>query len=348
MPPGGARGWSTPFSLLLIGGAVLLGAVVVLGVVVGPVSITPGEVLRVVVQRLLPVPGLVEDPVVDTIVWDARLPRTLLAAVVGSALAVIGASLQTLVRNPLADPYVLGVSSGASLGAVTVLVLAPPVLASFSLSAAAFLGGLAAYGLVMMLAWSPSGVSPERLVLVGVTLSSVLSAATAYLIFQTRSNQAAQSVLSWLLGSLGGADWGDLRLPAAALAFGLVVLVAHAHHLDALAAGDDVAASLGVTPRPVRARLVVVTCLMTGTAVSVSGGIGFVGLVVPHLVRAVVGTRHGRVVPASALVGAVLLVAVDTLCRTIVAPQELPVGILTALVGAPVFFVVLRCRARTS
>lgn len=331
-------------ALLFIGAVVLLAGGAA-GVLRGAVALDASDVLSVVVQRTLPVGVIVEDAVTHQIVWDLRLPRVLLAAVVGAALAVSGATLQTAVRNPLADPFLLGVSGGASFGAVAVLVLAPPALRGVGVPVAALLGAVAAFGLVAALARTRSGTSPERLVLAGVVVGSVLSALTAYLIFQTRSNQAAQGALHWLLGSLGGASWDDLGVPTAALLAGSVVLLAQAPTMDALAAGDDVAASVGVAVDATRWSVITTACLLTGTAVAVSGIIGFLGLVVPHLVRPVVGVGHARVLPGCAVVGAALLVVVDLASRIVVAPEELPLGVVTALVGAPVFLVLQRRQA---
>ena len=247
--------------------------------------------------------------------------------------------MQTSVRNPLADPYVLGVSGGASLGAVAVIVLAPPALAGLTVAGAAFLGAVVAFAVVATLARGQVGASPERIVLAGVVVGAVFSALTSFLIFETRSNQAAQGVLFWLLGSVGAARWSMLGVPATALATGMAILLARARTLDALAAGDDVAASLGVGVERSRWGFVAVACMLTGVAVAVSGAVGFVGLVVPHLVRPVVGVNHRRVLPACAAVGAALLVVVDLAARSLVAPEELPLGIVTAMVGAPVFLV---------
>lgn len=314
------------------------------GVLVGAVDLPAREVLGVVVQRTLPVGVLVEDRVVHQIVWDGRVPRVLLAALIGAALSVVGAVLQTAIRNPLADPYVLGVSGGATVGAVSVVVLAPPVLVGLGTSGAAFAGAVLSFVTVVAVARGPSGTPPERLVLAGVVVGAVLSAVTSWLVLLTRSSQAAQGVLFWLLGSLGGARWGDLGLPALALVVGVAVLAARTRSLDALAAGDDVAASLGVPVERTRWIAVTVACLLTGTAVSVSGAVGFVGLVVPHLVRLVVGPGHARLLPACMVAGAALVVVVDLVARTAVAPRELPLGVVTAIVGAPVFLLVQRRR----
>jgi len=327
------------FVSLMVLALVVLAVGTIAGVLIGTVALRPRDVVGVVVQRTLPFGVLVEDRVVHQIVWDLRLPRVLLGALVGAVLAVVGATLQTVVRNPLADPYVLGVSGGASLGAVSVIVLGAPALGGLSVSGAAFLGGALAFAAMASLAGGRTGTPPERLVLAGVVVGALLSALTSYLIFQTRSNQAAQGVLFWLLGSLGAARWDTLGLPAVSLAVGVALLMVRAPAIDALAVGDDVAASLGIPVGRSRWELVGVSCLLTGVAVSVSGIIGFVGLVVPHLVRPVVGVTHRRVLPACAAVGAALLVVVDLAARTVVAPEELPLGIVTALVGAPVFLV---------
>jgi iron complex transport system permease protein len=316
----------------------------VLSVSLGAVEIPSRLVLGVVGSHLLPWSSTAPvDAVDDQIVWSIRLPRALLGAVVGASLAVAGTTLQALVRNPLADPYVLGVSSGAALGAVVVLVLGPSV-AGLGLPAAAFAGALGALALVYAFASTAGGLSPVRLVLAGVALSYVFSGLTSFVIFSSRNPQATRAVLFWLLGSLGAAAWGQLGLPTAALAAGMAFLLWRRRALNALVLGDETAATLGVDVVRLRRELLVVASLVTGVVVAISGGIGFVGLMVPHLVRLVVGPDHRRVLPLAMAVGALYLVLVDLASRLVVSPAELPLGIITSVLGAPLFLWLLRRR----
>lgn len=274
--------------------------------------------------------------------WQFRLPRTLLAVVVGAALSVAGAALQAMVRNPLADPYIFGVSSGASVGAVAVLTLTGAV-GGWSLSLAAFAGALLSMTVVYLLARQGGRVTPLRLILAGVALGYVLSAVTSYLVLRKSGpGGGVSAVLYWLAGSLGGAKWAYLGVPAGVLVLSTLYLLAQARGLNALLAGDEAAVSLGISLEHFRFRLFLVTSLLVGVAVAVSGAIGFVGLMIPHLVRLLTGSDHRRVLPLTALLGGVFMVLVDLAGRTVIAPAELPVGIVTAVLGGPFFLWMLR------
>ncbi len=316
---------------------------VVLSVAVGSVSIAPSRVVEVMTGRLLPWLAAPVDGLDDQIVWEFRLPRALLGFVVGAALAVAGAVLQAVVRNPLADPFVFGVSSGASVAAVAALTLTSGVFAAVSTPVAAFAGALITTVLVFVLAQHGGRVTPNRLVLAGVAMSYLLSSITSYLVLRSSgANQGVSQVLSWLAGSLAAATWGDLGIPTLVLLLVTATLVLLAPLLNAFLTGDETAASLGVDVGRVRLGLFVLTSLLVGVVVAVSGAIGFVGLVVPHAVRMVIGSDHRWVLPASALAGGLLLVVVDIGARLILAPTEVPVGLLTAVVGAPFFLWLLR------
>ena len=328
--------------------AVACAVAVVGSVAVGSVAIAPGTVISVIAAHVLPWhPGTPATGTQSTIVWEFRLPRALLGLVVGASLAVAGAVLQAVVRNPLADPFVFGVSSGASVAAVAALTLASGALSTVSVPAAAFAGALATTLLVFLLAQRHGRVTPGRLVLAGVAMSYLLSSVTSYLVLRASTPDGGVSeVLSWLSGSLAAASWGDLGLPGLVLVAATTGLVLLAPLLNAFLAGDETAASLGVDVGRVRLILFAVTSLLVGVVVAVSGAIGFVGLVVPHAVRMVVGSDHRWVLPASALAGGLLLVAVDIAARLVIAPSELPVGLLTAAVGAPFFLWLLRRSGR--
>ncbi len=333
--------------------AVLIGGValsVTLAVMIGSVPIPATDVWRIALVRVAPGLGLVTPDwtgITESIVWEVRFPRVLLGAFVGAGLSVVGTALQAMVRNPLADPYVFGITSGASVGAVAVILLGVSLFGLYSLSIAAFLGSLVAFGLVFVLAQRNGVMSPVRLILAGVAISYVLSSITSFMVFyaaNTGNGGEVRSVLFWLLGGLGGARWAYLTIPAIVVLIGTVYLILQARSLNALVVGEESAAALGVDPQGFRRQLFVVTALLTGVLVAVSGGIGFVGLMLPHIVRLMVGADHRRVLPVAALLGAIFLVWTDVLARTIVAPSELPIGIITAVVGAPFFIWLLRRR----
>ncbi|MFD1719745.1 putative F420-0 ABC transporter permease subunit [Georgenia deserti] len=278
----------------------------------------------------------------DAIIWSGRAPRVLAAAAVGAGLALCGAVMQALTRNPLADPYLLGVSSGASVGAVAVLVLG----LGTALPVAAFLGGLGALVLTLALATGRSGsLSPVRTVLAGVAVAQGASAVVSFVLFWSSTGDNYREILTWLMGSFGGSTWTEAFVALGASAVVGAGLLASARTLDAFTFGDVSAASLGVSVTRARWLLLAAAALLTGLLVSVSGAIGFVGLVIPHAVRLVVGERHFRLLPVAALAGATFMLLADTGARSLFEPRELPVGIVTAAVGAPVFAVLLRRRA---
>ncbi|WP_338538919.1 iron ABC transporter permease [Janibacter terrae] len=341
--PGGRRVPVVPL-LATLTGLTLVSAVVSLALGSEPLRV--GGVVDVLRARLTGVHG--PDPTYDTIVWELRAPRIVLGMVVGAGLAVAGACMQTLVRNPLADPYLLGVSSGAGVGATLVIVLG--VLSGFgvwALSLGALAGALVATALVLGVSLWQGGITPLRLVLTGVVMSAAFSSVSSFLVFFSADPRATQSVLFWLLGSLSGSVWDQVLPSVLVVAIGLVVLLALHAWLDALAAGGDVAAALGVPVRALRTGLFVLTSVLVGVLVAVSGGIGFVGLVVPHLARLLVGALHRNVLPVAAVGGALLMLWVDVAARVVVRPQEIPLSVVTGLVGAPIFLLLLGRRHYT-
>ncbi len=327
------------FGVLLAALAAGLLLTTVLATGIGPIPIPMVRVWRIVASRLSPgMAGHDWTTAQEQIVWQVRLPRVLLAVVVGAGLSVVGTTLQALVRNPLADPYVLGITSGASVGAVTVILLGWSAFGIYSLSASAFLGALGAFALVFLMAQKGGRIAPMRLILSGVALSYVLTAVTSFLIFWADTDGIkARSVLFWLLGGLGGARWAHLGLPAASVAAGTVLVGLQARRLNALVMGDETATSLGVGVDRFRRQLFVACSLLTAVMVAVAGGIGFVGLMMPHVSRLLVGPDHRRALPVAVLGGAIFMVWADVAARTLVAPEELPVGIITALAGGPFF-----------
>jgi iron complex transport system permease protein len=330
-----------PSPALLLGAVVLLVVSVVLAITVGPAQIGPVDVWRSVAAHLglgtTPLPALR-----DAIVFDMRLPRVLTAAAVGAGLALSGAVMQSLTRNPLADPYLLGLSSGASLGAVAVLVLGVGVV----LPAAAFLGATLALVATLALAGSLGAATPTRTVLAGLAVAQLCAAATSFVIFWSATGDSYREILSWLMGSLGGSTWTSVVIAGAALLVIGTALASAGGTLDAFAFGDTSAAALGVDVRRTRLLMLTGVALLTGAMVAVSGSIGFIGLILPHATRLLVGARHRVLLPLSALVGATFLIWADTAARTVFEPRELPVGVLTAFIGAPVFaWILVRRRA---
>jgi len=325
-----------PLAALLL--VLLIGTIVsgVVSLAFGSEPLKLSGVVEALTARLRGSSGA--DPVYDTIVWELRAPRVLMAMIVGAGLAIAGACIQTLVRNPLADPYLLGISAGAGVGATLVIVIgAFTALGAWALSAGALGGALAATGLVFGVSILQGGITPLRLILTGVVMSAAFSSVSSFLVFISDDPQATQSVLFWLLGSLSAATWAQIPPAGLAVILGVVALLALHSWLDALAAGTDVASGLGVPVKTLRISLFILTSLLVGVAVAVAGGIGFVGLVVPHVARLLVGARHRAVLPVAAVGGALFMVWVDALARTAVSPQEIPLSVVTGIVGAPIF-----------
>jgi len=322
---------------------VLLALSLTLAIVLGPVRIAPQQVWAITAHEIGQRLGLEWsaggwDLSQQQIVWRVRLPRVLLAALAGAGLSLVGVAMQAMVRNPLADPYLLGVSSGASVGAVSVLTFGALAFAGgYALPLGAFCGALAACVVVYGLAHSGGRIVAARLILSGVAIAYCMGGVTSLIVLTAGQRDLADAVLTWTMGSLAGTKWHELGLPAVLVLAGMATLLTQARTLNALLTGEDAAATLGVDTTRTRRALFVLVSLVTGTLVALAGPIGFVGLVVPHLTRMLVGTEHRRVLPASALVGAIFLVWADTLARTAFAPTELPVGVVTSLVGGPFF-----------
>ncbi|WP_405548075.1 FecCD family ABC transporter permease [Streptomyces phaeochromogenes] len=336
-----------PYFLVLVGLGALVAVAATFAIAAGAVTVPAGQVWGILLHQVHP--GLVEPtwpPVRETIVIDVRLPRVLLCAVVGAGLSVAGMALQALVRNPLADPMLLGVSSGASVGAVLVLVFNVTLFGVFSLPLAAFCGALAALVAVYFLARSGGRMTTVRLVLAGVATAEVLSAVASFLVVTSNDPHKTQSALRWMLGGLAGTTWTMVWIPAGAVLLGTAVLLGVSRPLNLLLAGEEAAAALGLDVHRFRTALFTLIALMIGTIVAVSGQIGFVGLILPHVVRLLVGADHRRALPAAALLGAAFLIAADLAARTLMSPEEIPVGILTALVGGPFFLWLMRRKAR--
>ncbi|MBI2372743.1 MAG: iron ABC transporter permease [Deltaproteobacteria bacterium] len=314
--------------------SLLLAVSIPIALSLGSVSIGLDEVTRALIAG--------SDSPSSTIIRELRLPRILLAILVGGALATAGTTLQSVMKSPLADPYILGISSGAGVGAALATAMSLGRLTGASL---AFVTGLGSAFAVLALSRVGGRIAPLRLLLAGIAWSSLASSVTAFVLFLAPRAEEVRAVFFYLLGGLAAASWTDVGLAAVASLAGLLVAWSTWRWQNLLAFGDEPAQSLGVDPARARITLVVAASLVTGVIVSVVGAIGFVGLVVPHVVRAFVGPDHRRTIPLGFLAGGLLIVWMDTLARTLLAPRELPVGVLTGLLGAP-FFLSLLARGR--
>lgn len=324
--------------------AVLLVLVAIVALGTGPAMLSPGAVTRILLAGPVPSVGTLADTV---IVWQIRLPRVLLGALVGASLGVVGALMQGLFRNPLADPGLIGVSSGAALAAVATIVLSGGVLAPFALAfgiyalpAAAFGGGLAATLLIYRVGTSGGRSSVALILLAGIALGAFAGAGTGFLVFLSDDTQL-RDLTFWSLGGLAGASWTKLLAGLPMMGAALIAAPFLARGLNGILLGEAEAYHLGVRVQLLKRTAILVVALATGAAVAVSGTIGFVGIVVPHLLRLWLGPDHRHLLPNAALGGAILLVTADMAARLLVAPAELPIGILTAAIGAPVFLWIL-------
>lgn len=330
------------FSLSLIAGAVVLTALLLFSALYGTTQIGAWDAFGAIARGLGITGGEMTN--MDRIVFDLRLPRAVFAALIGAGLGVVGVVLQTTTRNDLADPFLFGLSSGAAAGAVMVITVTGDVLGFWTLPLAAFCGGLLASCIVLGLVQGMRTSAPEKLILAGLAVSFLFSALTNYLIFAGDS-RAAHSIIFWMLGGLGLARWETFPLVLCGFLLILAYALFKSRPLDALLGGDSTAKSLGVPVKGLRFRLFFVAALATAIFVSVAGVIGFIGLMVPHIARGIVGPLHRFLIPAAAMVGAMLLTVSDIVSRVLLAPQELPVGIVTTSLGS-LFVVMLLLRTR--
>lgn len=341
----------TSLAVLILSLMIVLLVSITLAITLGSVEIHPWIVWGIALNH---VPFIGEWVTEDwtraqhSIIWDIRFPRVLLAAVVGAGLSVVGVAIQSLVRNSLADPYILGVSSGASVGATLVILFgAFSMYGQYALSTGAFLGSLLSIVLIFSLSRIGGKNSTVRLLMAGIAISAILSGVTSLIIFSAPNEHGIRSVLFWLSGSLAGAKWEYLTIPSLVVLVCLAVLLAQYRSLNSMLMGEESASTLGVNTVQFRKLLLVITALLTGVIVAISGSIGFVGLMMPHIVRVIVGSDHRRVLPVSALMGAIFLIWADALARLSFAPEELHIGIITALCGGP-FFIWLMLRSSYS
>lgn len=333
----------SPLRLILLLVATII-ALALTGIAVGVSQIGPIKALAILAHQVNP------DWITQewrnsqaVIITELRAPRTVLAMLTGAGLAVSGAALQAATRNPLTDPFLLGVSSGASLGAVLVISHVGLIIGAYTMPLFSFLGGLLSFLLLLLLLRQPANQRPDRLVLAGVAISFLLMAGTNGLIF-LGDQRAAQSVVFWMLGGLGRARWDLLPIPTVVILGGITLLIWQARHLNALMMGQESAAALGISVNKVRTGILLLATLITSLIVSLTGTIGFVGLVVPHIVRSFVGGDNRLLLPLSALAGAAFVMAVDIIARVLLAPQELPIGVITGAVGGSYFCYLLAKR----
>jgi iron complex transport system permease protein len=330
----------------------LLGVTILVGTAFGAAELSPGTVFGVILDRMIELFGghSKADPSASMIVLEVRLPRVILAALVGMALSQAGVGLQGLLMNPLADPYVIGVSSGAAVGAALALTFGFGGIAfGFGVPLMAFLAALVAMAIVYMLARSGGRIPVQTFLLAGIVVGSFMWALVTFLMFATQGpDEGLQRVVTWVMGSFAEADWVKIGLILPFVLGGGLGLFTMARELNVFVFGEDTARHLGIEPEGLKRWIIAFAALMTAAAVSVSGIIGFVGLVVPHMARRIVGPDHRILLPAAALLGGALMIIADTIARTIVAPAELPVGVITAILGAPFFCYLLRRNTKPS
>lgn len=318
----------------------LLVVSIVTAVMFGSASLTPEKVYGVIGYELFHIDSLSQyaSGSVHDIVWEIRLPRVLLAMCVGAALSVCGVVMQAVVQNPLADPYTLGLSSGASLGATIAVSLGlGTVLGAGAINIMACLGALLISFLVLVLSGIGGPANTTKLVLAGVALSAICSAFSDFMLYQSQTYEAAAQVTFWSMGSLAAANWQKVALATISVGLGVFFFLTQFRRLNLMLLGEEAAITLGTNLARTRNVYLILVSVLVGIAVYCAGTIGFVGLIIPHIVRMVVGTDHLKLLPISALIGAIFLIWADVLCRTIIPNTELPIGILVSMIGAPLF-----------
>jgi iron complex transport system permease protein len=332
----------------LIAGSFLLLSIL-LGISIGTVSVPIFTIIQIIISKLFGFISLDQiDPMFSSIVLNIRLPRVILAGLVGASLAIAGAAFQGLLRNPLADPYTLGVSSGASVGAVLTLFfnLSIPIIGSFTLPLLSILFSWVTIFLVLAFARKiERSMRVETIILTGIIFSSFLGAIISLMIALT--GDELRQIIGWLLGSVSMRGWEYIKIISPFFVLGSVILIFNAKELNAMSFGEERAHHLGVNVQKRKLMILTAGSILTGAAVAVSGTIGFVGLVIPHLSRLLWGPDHRHLLPLSIITGSGFLIVADLISRTIISPTELPIGVITALFGAPVFALILLQRKRT-
>ena len=313
---------------------------IILGISFGAVDIPPYDVYRVFLYKVFGIKiGNLDEILNSTlfdIIWGVRMPRVLLGAFAGMALAMVGVIMQATIQNPLGDPYILGLSSGASLGATfSILIGFSGVLSSFGAPLGAFLGALIASLFVYFLAKIGGRITPFKMILAGMVISSICSSLTSLIIFLSKDNEGIRTVNFWMMGSLAGAEWSNIVLPIAISVIPLIYFFTQYRNLNLMVLGDETSITLGLNIEKHRKIYMILSSLITGVIVSVCGTIGFVGIMIPHIVRLIFGTDHKTLLPFSALVGAIFLIWADVIARCAITNMELPIGIITSVIGAP-------------
>lgn len=334
------------FWLICLGMFLVLLGVMVAGINLGAVDLRPDWIFKIISNNLA---GRELFPVewgksAQSIVWGMRFPKVIICACVGAGLSLTGILMQAMTRNSLADPYILGISSGASTGATAIILIsgAIPALAGITVGLGAFLGAMVSSVAVLILGGTSGRFTSTKLILSGTAVSAIFHALTNLLIFMSPDKRKVSSALFWMEGSFASAGWEDVLPAISTLAVIFAIAMVISSSLDTLLLGEDIAITVGVNVRLIKLTIIVSSALVTGIMVSMSGCIGFVGLVIPHVARTLVGTSHRRLIPFAMLLGAVFMVLADMFSRIVVAPSELPIGVVTALLGAPFFLAMLR------
>ncbi|MSS18998.1 iron ABC transporter permease [Eubacteriaceae bacterium RF-744-FAT-4] len=334
------------FVLFCIGLFVLLILVIILAVFSGSVSIPPDVVCKVLLNHLMghEIFKPTWNASLETIIWTMRFPRVLMALMVGAGLSLCGILMQAMTRNSLADPYVLGISSGASAGAVAVIMYGWfGFMGQFHIAFGAAIGAFLAIFIAMKVSSVSNRITSTQLVLAGIAVSTLFQAVTNFMIYYNQTgDDKVKTAVYWMMGSLSGANWSTVLYVFIIFIICTVILFFFTDSLDVLMLGDDAATTLGVNLMRIKVSIIVLCTILTGAIVSVSGVIGFIGLIIPHITRSLVGSKHSRLMPASILLGGVFTILCDWISRIVVIPEELPIGVLTALFGAPFFLFLIR------
>lgn len=331
---------SKSFFIMIIILVALLFLSIVLAVTFGSVDLSAYESYRIIIYNLFHIPigdidTLTKGSMYD-IIWQIRFPRVLMAAIVGMGLSTVGVTMQATVHNPLADPYILGLSSGASLGATfAILIGVSGVFLGSAVSFGAFVGALLSSIFVYILSNLGGRMSSIKLILSGMIISAICSAFTNFIIYTTNDLEGMRTVAFWMMGSLAGASWKNITIPALVILLGAIFFIFQFRTLNTMLLGDEAAVTLGIDLAKYRKVYMVISSLITGVIVSVCGTIGFVGLIIPHIVRLFIGSDHKKLIPISSLFGAIFLIWTDVLARTLMKTFELPIGVITSMIGAP-------------
>ncbi len=329
------------FLFWIIALIIILAGTVIGAIAVGSTYIEPGEVYKILLNKLTngALFSSVGEVMTQNIIWEIRFPRVLLGAICGAGLAICGVLMQCVTKNPIAEPYILGISSGASCGAVSIIVLGGvSSLGINSITSGAFVGSIVSGVLVFAIGTQMGKTtSTTRLVLTGMAISTIFSALTNLLIYSAKNSNQAKNALFWTVGSLGGAKWEVLLIPSIVLILVIIVSFIMSKSLDILLLGDDSAIILGINVKLIKSIILILATLLTSTLVAITGAIGFIGLVVPHICRTIAGSDHKKLIVLSSLIGAIFLIVSDVLARGLFPPIEIPIGIITALIGGPFF-----------